>query len=89
MRKAIIKQVTNSPIKNLEVFPNPATNFINFTDDNELQGSQVIITDMAGRLVLNTEYKKKMTVNSIEPGTYLIQIITKNNEIHQCKFVKL
>jgi hypothetical protein len=64
----------------LTFYPNPATDFINLkgliADMNE---AQVVITDMAGKVVLNEAIQAdgKINLSNLPQGTYLAQLTTE------------
>lgn len=80
----------------LKIYPNPV-NEVMHIDGTSLQGEiiTVQIFDLAGkrvRIVDPTEYPgnslSAITVSSLEPGAYLLQITTSSNN-YKAKFIKL
>lgn len=71
---------------NVNVYPNPAVNFIwveNFTP-----GAQVTIFDVNGKLALmSNQSENKIDISSLNPGCYFI-VITSCDGIHYSKFIK-
>jgi hypothetical protein len=66
------------------MYPNPASSFISLQSKNGEDIKQVIITDLTGRKVscLNYETGKliaEIDISLLQPGNYIITIITLNN----------
>jgi hypothetical protein len=78
---------------NFTIYPNPATNELIISNVNQnLKGSQLIISDMLGRAViettiLNDTREVNLPVNNLQTGTYILTI-QNGNEINRLKFVK-
>jgi len=63
------------------VFPNPATDQLNITADLNLEGHQVVITDMNGKLVRIrplTNGVNSIELSDVASGTYIYRIADKN-----------
>lgn len=89
--------LTNSAITNLNLFPNPALDFINIKFDIlDNRFYKIILSDAAGQYVkdLNewtesgkNEIKMLIPTTELQNGTYIIQIITEKSEKLMSKFV--
>jgi hypothetical protein len=67
----------------LSVFPNPASNLINFTTSST-EAFKIIAFDVAGKIVASEIIetgKVKMNTDNFASGVYIYQVIGKNNEI--------
>ncbi|MCS6818577.1 MAG: T9SS type A sorting domain-containing protein [Chitinophagales bacterium] len=66
---------------NIKVFPNPASNILNVYAD--LQDGEMVVFDLSGRKLVETEFNKQATVNvgTLRPGAYIIQLVSKQNAI--------
>lgn len=76
-----IKETQNPKIE-LSVFPNPATNFVNFSSSS-LDAAKVIAFDMTGKIVATEVLesgKAKMNIASLASGIYMYQVTDKNNQ---------
>ena len=64
---------------NVEIYPNPASNFINI-NSNSNETSELIIKDMSGRVVSSEKFNSmiKVNVDNYSKGIYLIDI--KNSQ---------
>lgn len=76
-----------SDLKNTSsIYPNPAENFIYLK--NIKDAKSYIITDMSGRMITkDTLTKDLINIQHLEPGNYLLQIVTKE-KIETFKFIK-
>jgi hypothetical protein len=72
---------------NVSVHPNPFADMIYF-DNLSSDISQIIITDMTGQIVYNTEYKgeKSVSLDHLSSGVYLLTII---NNVHKKQVFKI
>tara|TARA_B110000208_G_scaffold170323_1_gene211765 strand:- start:443 stop:919 length:477 start_codon:yes stop_codon:yes gene_type:complete len=72
---------TESPELKLQVkvYPNPTTEAIFITHPTE-QFFEVRITDVSGKLILQTEYQRQqpLSVQSLTLGTYLVTVTTRD-----------
>lgn len=77
-----VKENQKSAIE-LSVFPNPATNFINFTTAST-EANKVIAFDITGKIVA-TEImetgKAKMTTSNLTSGVYVYHVLGKHDQV--------
>lgn len=62
----------------ISVYPNPANNLMTIKAANDLVGSQYLISDQAGRQVLNGKLANETTpvdISQLTSGVYLIQVV--------------
>lgn len=79
---AINEQNTNLMSK---IYPNPATNVLNIEG---LNGEYAIsVSDLVGRVLLNTQSQSSIDVSSLAPGIYNLRIV-KGSEQQTSTFVK-
>ncbi len=75
--------------KQINIIPNPANDFIEI---NEIfDNSSVIITDINGKVLLDTEIestKQRIDVSKLDTGIYFIRVQNKNHTFYS-KFVKV
>ena len=78
-REIPIASETNAPITKLSIYPNPARGVVTVSINNyELKinnGTQLTITDMAGKVLKAqtvTEKQTKVNINGLKPGMYLV-----------------
>ncbi|WP_326981177.1 T9SS type A sorting domain-containing protein [Chryseobacterium sp. MYb264] len=70
----------------IQIFPNPVAEVITISGINNAQS--VLIYNMAGQLVKNETFDKKLNVSELTSGVYLLRIKTKDSQTHEFKFVK-
>ncbi|MCF6366831.1 MAG: T9SS type A sorting domain-containing protein [Bacteroidales bacterium] len=69
------------------VYPNPATNYFTLKSSNELKGTQIVFTNLLGKVVLTKSINKPeiiFSTNQFVSGIYFYSII-KNNKIIETK----
>ncbi len=73
----------------VSVYPNPFTNIICF-DNLSSNISQIMITDLSGQIIFNTDYKgeKSISLDHLSPGIYLLAIINNTGKKQILKIVK-
>jgi len=86
----LVTNTKNIIIKELKLFPNPATTLVNV----EIESNSVIrILDTTGKLIDKQQYTKQGTqeidVNQLNPGTYIILVHGGKSQISLGKFIKL
>ena len=64
-------------INNIQIYPNPASNFINIST-NATEISDLIIKDMAGKVVYTDNFNSKISINTGYSKIYLIDVINTN-----------
>lgn len=77
-----IKEAQNTKIE-LSVFPNPATNFVNFSTSS-LEATKIIAIDLTGKTI-TTEVmemgKAKLNTSNLAGGVYMYQVVDKDNQV--------
>ncbi|MFH0895181.1 MAG: T9SS type A sorting domain-containing protein, partial [Bacteroidota bacterium] len=75
-----------------QIFPNPATNLLNFEITNADKNSVVTILDLYGNKIMSRNLNNKMNgsfdISGLSRGMYLISIVSGNKSISK-KFIKL
>jgi len=95
-RRYHYKQVvaTNIPeLRNdkIHVFPNPATYILNIVLPDNIQNATLDIYSMNGQKTISQQLhdsNNRISVNHLNPGVYLYQIITADNQVVKGKLVK-
>jgi hypothetical protein len=77
---------TETAAEQTKVYPNPANNVINI--ESQAHIAQINITDIKGRSVLNTTFKKCVDLSDFKTGIYLLTCITSSGERINKTFVK-
>jgi len=65
----------------INIYPNPVVDEINFKLNGSETVQSVIILDSSGKTILTTPYKSKITVSSLMPGIYFVKLKLKDSEI--------
>ena len=76
-----------STAEKLSVFPNPATQLINFSIPNGQEVINTFVMDISGRVVYHGTDNKQVNVSELNPGLYFITIETTAS-VFTGKFVK-
>lgn len=65
----------------ISIFPNPATHYFKVTDNDNIQ--ELVVTDLLGKKVKQFSYapEKQYDVQDLRKGMYLIQIISKDQQV--------
>lgn len=73
--------VTEQPAeKLLRVFPNPAQTFLQFSG-MVVDADRIVVTDIAGKKVLQQPFSELVDVRYLAPGYYTISLVTDKNAI--------
>ena len=79
-----LNQLTNKPIN---VFPNPAKDVVTI---NCVSAKNLLILDYLGRIMYqknNPLEKQRINTKQFAKGVYIVQVITKNNEVKNQKLI--
>ncbi len=77
-----LKETQNTKIE-LSVFPNPATNFVNFSTSS-LEATKVLAIDLTGKIIATETMemgKAKLNTSNLASGIYMYQVVDKNNQV--------
>jgi hypothetical protein len=77
VRKLIITGYDDTEHYDVQVFPNPAVDFVKLNFGEVSTGRSVVLTDMSGRNLLSTTAESKeaaVNVQQLKPGIYLLRI---------------
>jgi hypothetical protein len=74
----------------LNLYPNPASNWITLNLPITEPGMQVSITDELGKLVLSRTIRtdEKLDISVLEPGVYWVSALSRSGQVYAGKFVK-
>ena len=83
--------VSSLELSEINIYPNPADDFITIDTINSLEGAIISIFDINGRRVLN--YKQnansnKVDVSSLSIGEYIIRVVTSDGLMASKKLIK-
>ncbi len=88
------QMVIKAGLKNVNVFPNPASYELNVDFDSQLEGPvQFVVMDLNGKLISREQFmavagqqQKKVNTSNLSNGVYFLHIVTANERITR-KFV--
>lgn len=65
----------------LKVYPNPASNYIKVTDNDEID--KVLIYNILGRIVkrFDAETNRKYYIQDLPKGMYIVRLLDKNQDL--------
>lgn len=79
--------VSASTKNQISIYPNPAHNVINLTDNKNL--TRLIITDVTGRIVKSIDNPSLSTdISTLKSGNYIVSLITNNGATSSYKIIK-
>jgi hypothetical protein len=67
------------------VYPNPVSNILHIESD--IDGGQLSIYDLMGRMVYQSEYQTEVPVSQLNDGLYSLSIITSEGQVINQKFI--
>lgn len=79
-----LKNNNNITNKTLDVYPNPATNFIVVYNHKNEAGRTAMLYDVNGRLIMQQpllQIASQMNVSNLTPGTYVLKVIDAGKNI--------
>ncbi len=77
----------NNSMETLSIYPNPASNFINFNIPPDKEIISTIITDVSGRIVYNGKNNKQIETSLLKTGLYFVALKT-NTSVFTGRFIK-
>ncbi|MBK7666713.1 MAG: T9SS type A sorting domain-containing protein [Sphingobacteriaceae bacterium] len=70
-------------------YPNPVGSLLHVVgEQNELDGSELEISNLLGEVLLKLHYKNEIDVSQLTNGYYILKIITDGNKGFYSKFIK-
>lgn len=87
------EELPNPAISYFQLYPNPVAESltVNYTGDI-LSSSEIIVTDVAGRIVLQqslTEPQQVLDVSRLQAGTYILSLMEGEKRVETKRFVKM
>lgn len=83
-----LKEFNENKEKLLSIYPNPATNSISLSiDQNELISNVVSIYNTSGKLISIRGFESNISINELDQGIYFIEATTNNGKVIG-KFIK-
>ncbi|KFF16443.1 M28 family peptidase [Chryseobacterium sp. JM1] len=73
-------QIENS-LESVKIYPNPAHDVLHIELPKNHKDFKVEISDMNGRLILNTENEKKLNTSGLTNGTYIVTVKSDQSSV--------
>ncbi len=74
--------------KDLQIFPNPAHESLNFAINETDADTQVLVSNLTGQVVICTDASNhRIDISTLNTGIYTLSIVTQNTRYHT-KFIK-
>ena len=75
---------------NIVLYPNPVVDEIRLLTDQDVEFDRVFIYDMSGKEILSTNWNGQdaLNINSLEVGTYFIQVTNQGAPVYKTIVVK-
>ena len=75
------------------IYPNPATDIINVETGSSVKHlDHIRIYDSGGKLVMNKQLnelsKEQINITSLNAGIYFVELVTKEKEVLDSRFIK-
>jgi hypothetical protein len=76
-------------LMHITISPNPASSYLEFKTENSII-KKAIIYDLQGKMIqkFEDENLKKIDVQKIDAGLYIVKLIDENNKSYAYKFIK-
>ncbi|HCA09478.1 M28 family peptidase [Chryseobacterium sp.] len=68
-------------LESIKIYPNPANDVLHIELPKDHKDFKVEISDMNGRLILNTENEKKLNTSSLTNGTYIVTVKSDQSSV--------
>ncbi|NIF06422.1 T9SS type A sorting domain-containing protein [Chryseobacterium sp. Tr-659] len=81
-----VKNVDNMSVDNIQLYPNPTSDFINIQVSKNEKINKVNIFTVAGDFIFSSN-KSKIDIEHLTTGSYIIEVIT-NNTTYKSRFIK-
>jgi len=75
----------NTEATTLQLYPNPVRSTLHIGGD--IEGEQVRIYDLMGRMVYQSEFKTEIPVDQLNDGMYFLNVTTENGQVINQKFL--
>jgi hypothetical protein len=85
--ESLINSISEINVYHLNIFPNPATDYIIIDIEGYSGATEIVMFDMSGRIVLQSQYKKEISVKSLPVGMYIIHVYNSAGQKYSGKVV--
>ncbi|MCI5057537.1 MAG: T9SS type A sorting domain-containing protein [Flavobacteriales bacterium] len=80
----VVTNISNPELKEANIFPNPASDFINVSVDQNLVGGSISIQNTVGQMILTSNListSTQLDLSSLDQGIYFISISKQDQKI--------
>jgi hypothetical protein len=74
-------------LKGIEIFPNPANNWLHIKGIYNNSNAKIAIYNYEGKCMTKQDLQPKINISQLTPGIYIISVKTQNT-IYNYKFIK-
>ncbi|MBC8045161.1 MAG: T9SS type A sorting domain-containing protein [Fimbriimonadaceae bacterium] len=79
----------NEMPKNISIFPNPASNYLDITSDVNIESATIFSLDGKQiKSIFDVNDLQRVDVSDLEPGCYVLEVKLSENEISSLSFIK-
>jgi hypothetical protein len=87
--KGSLKSAVQKEAENIDVYPNPTSDFINIRMQNLQNNAYYKVFDFTGRVWLHNKYTgKDINIQNLPRGMYLLKLQNEKGEVFNSKFIK-
>jgi hypothetical protein len=72
-----IESIEENPLLQLNLYPNPATDILQLSLQDDIENYQVRFMDMYGRIVKQQRLKQTIDVSTLSAGVYTVEVFSK------------
>ncbi len=77
-------------LADLLVYPNPASNILNISTNEDYKPVSYMVSDLTGKMILLDTYAEKpIDISNLNPGFHIIQLVFQDGSISNTKFLKV
>ena len=77
---AVGTDIEKPEIKGINIYPNPANNYLYINNQKEVTIKKIMIYDITGKIIKNVNYKKRIDVSGLPNGLYVLKLETSKGE---------
>ena len=74
-------------VSKLALYPNPASNVVRIEGVDDEMADEVVIYDLAGRVVKKYQYCNELNINDLQNGVYLLRVIMNDGTFETSKLL--
>lgn len=87
--ESLINNVSDNPRTQIRIYPNPTSDYITLDIENNTEATKIMILDISGRIVLQSEFKNEISLFSLPKGIYIVKVFNNQELMFIDKVIKL